>query len=145
MKSKILWPKFPPGGGLIPAIAINSYAFGTLMLAWVNDEAFRKTLETGWATYFSRSRQKLWVKGEESGNLQQVVDVYIDCDGDAVIYRVIPRGEGVACHTNAQTCFYRSVIHGDLMPAPKAGKKERLELVEVDLHPDLRKPGYKFL
>ena len=89
--------------GLIPAIA-QDYKDGTvLMMAWMNQEAFIKTLETKMATYFSRSRNQLWIKGQESGNKQKVVEVRIDCDADTVLLKV--QQTGVACHTGDKTCF----------------------------------------
>jgi phosphoribosyl-AMP cyclohydrolase len=91
--------------GLIPAIAQDVTSGVVLMLAWMNAESLRLTLETGRATYWSRSRGALWIKGEESGHTQRVQEVRIDCDQDCVLLRVVQ--EGPACHTGAQTCFYR--------------------------------------
>jgi len=93
--------------GLIPAIA-QDYATGeVLMLAYVNDEALAKTRETGKAHYWSRSRKKLWLKGETSGNFQVVKEIRIDCDSDAVLLLVEQKGG--ACHTGYRSCFYRTV------------------------------------
>ena len=92
--------------GLLPAVAQDYRTGEVLMLAWINQEAWEKTLETGFATYFSRSRQKLWIKGEESGNLQKIREILVDCDEDCVIYLVEQAG-GAACHTGHRTCFYR--------------------------------------
>lgn len=89
--------------GLVPVIAQESDTGEVLMLAWADAEALLATLTTGRATYFSRSRQQQWVKGETSGNVQQVVSVSADCDGDAVLYRVAQTGP--ACHTGTRTCF----------------------------------------
>jgi len=89
--------------GLVPAIAQDSTSRQVLMLAWMNEEALRATVATRRATYFSRSRQVLWVKGETSGNSQQVVQLRVDCDGDAVLLLV--EQQGPACHTGAETCF----------------------------------------
>ena len=89
--------------GLVPAIAQDSTSRQVLMLAWMNEEALRATVATRRATYFSRSRQVLWVKGETSGNSQQVVRLCVDCDGDAVLLLV--EQQGPACHTGEQTCF----------------------------------------
>ncbi|MDX2233848.1 MAG: phosphoribosyl-AMP cyclohydrolase [Hyphomonadaceae bacterium] len=101
--------------GLIPAIAQDADTGAVLMLAWMNAEALARTLETGAATYWSRSRQALWVKGETSGHAQTVVDVRVDCDQDAILLRV--RQTGAACHTGATTCFYRAVTpDGALVP-----------------------------
>ena len=93
--------------GLMPAIAQDAETGEVLMLAWMNEEALRLTLETGQATYWSRSRGKLWRKGETSGHVQDVIEARIDCDQDAILLRV--RQTGPACHTGARSCFYRRV------------------------------------
>lgn len=91
--------------GLIPAIAQDGASGAVLMLAWMNAEALRLTLETGMATYWSRSRQALWRKGETSGHGQKVMEVRLDCDQDAIL--LIVEQTGPACHTGARSCFYR--------------------------------------
>lgn len=91
--------------GLIAAIAQDATSKAVLMLAWMNEEALAATFATGRATYWSRSRGKLWVKGEESGHTQTVVEVRVDCDQDAILLLV--NQEGPACHTGAASCFYR--------------------------------------
>ncbi len=91
--------------GLIPVIAVDFYNNQVLMLAYANREAIEKTLETGYAHYWSRSRKRLWKKGEISGNLQKIKQILFDCDEDAVIYKV--EQIGAACHTNHRSCFYR--------------------------------------
>lgn len=93
----------PLADGLVPVIAQEADTGAVLMLAWADVEALLLTLTTGRATYYSRSRQQLWVKGETSGNVQQVQSVSVDCDGDAVLYQV--RQTGPACHTGTATCF----------------------------------------
>ena len=93
--------------GLIPVITQSYYTGKVLMQAYANKEAIQKTIETGYATYFSRSRNKLWVKGETSGNKQKIVDIKVDCDEDSIIYLV--KDYGVACHTGEESCFYRSI------------------------------------
>ena len=93
--------------GLVPVIAVDDTTNEVLMLAYANEEALSYTLRSGKATYWSRSRQKLWCKGEESGNTQEIKDILIDCDGDTLIYRVIQHGLGAACHTGHRSCFYR--------------------------------------
>ena len=95
--------------GLIPAIASDAQSGAVLMFAWMNREALALTLQTREAHFWSRSRGKLWKKGEESGNVLRVVDVRTDCDQDAILLRVALTGAGVACHTGARSCFYRSV------------------------------------
>ena len=92
--------------GLIPVV-VQSVAGGVLMQAYANQEAVRLTLETGYAHYFSRSRGKLWKKGETSGHIQKIVDVFVDCDGDSLLYVV--EQTGPACHTGETSCFYRKL------------------------------------
>lgn len=106
-ESDQLRPRFDENG-LIAAIAQEADTGEVLMLAWMNAQALRLTIETGRATYWSRSRQALWVKGETSGATQEVEDVRIDCDQDAVLLKV--RQTGGACHTGRRNCFYRSVV-----------------------------------
>lgn len=96
--------------GLIPVITQRQSDGKVLMLAWANQEALAETIRTKQGVYFSRSRQKLWRKGEESGNVQLVKEVCLDCDGDAVLYIVEQLG-GVACHTGHASCFYRTLIN----------------------------------
>ena len=93
--------------GLVTAVAIDDGDGQVLMLAHMNRESLRLTLAGGYMTYWSRSRQKLWLKGETSGNRQQVVSSSIDCDGDALLFRVKPEGNGAACHEGYRTCFFR--------------------------------------
>lgn len=96
--------------GLIPVITQDVETKEVLMLAYVNEEAIKKTIETGFAHYWSRSRKKLWKKGETSGNVQEVVEIRVDCDNDALLYLVKQRG--VACHTGNYSCFYRRLDDG---------------------------------
>jgi phosphoribosyl-AMP cyclohydrolase len=98
--------------GLVAAIAQDAATGEVLMLAYMNAEAFRATVETGYATYYSRSRSRLWVKGETSGNRQRVVGLYLDCDLDAVLIKV--EQTGGACHTGFRSCFYRTFKDGRL-------------------------------
>jgi len=92
--------------GLVPAIAQDADSGEVLMLAWMNRESLRLTLEQQRAVYWSRSRQKLWFKGEESGHVQALHELRIDCDADVVLMKVIQQG-GIACHTGRRRCFYR--------------------------------------
>ena len=104
---------FKKTGGLIPAIA-QDYATGdVLMLAYMNQQAWEATLNTGKATYYSRSRQKLWIKGESSGHQQRVKEIWIDCDNDTVLLKVEQLG-GAACHTGYRSCFFRQVTDGQV-------------------------------
>ena len=91
--------------GLVPAIAQDAATGRVLMLAWMNVEAIEQTISTGYAHYYSRSRQKQWQKGETSGHVQKIVDIFLDCDGDTLLLKV--EQTGPACHTNRQSCFYR--------------------------------------
>ena len=100
--------------GLIPVITQSFYTGKVLMQAYANKEALKKTIETGYATYYSRSRKKLWVKGETSGNKQKIVDIKVDCDMDSVLYLV--KDYGVACHTGEESCFYTSILKKDNKP-----------------------------
>jgi phosphoribosyl-AMP cyclohydrolase len=93
---------------LLPAIAQDAKSGEVLMLAWMNLDAYEETLRTGRACYFSRSRNKLWRKGEESGHVQEVVSVFIDCDGDTILLKVNQIG-GAACHEGYKSCFFRKV------------------------------------
>jgi len=97
--------------GLVPVITQDAETNEVLMMAWMNEEALRLTLETRRVTYYSRSRQKLWVKGETSGNFQMLVSMSVDCDGDTLLARVIQTG--AACHTGNRSCFYRTCMPED--------------------------------
>ncbi|WP_194095270.1 phosphoribosyl-AMP cyclohydrolase [Marivivens aquimaris] len=99
--------------GLIPVIAQDAENGDVLMMAWMNAEAVRKTLETGRVTYWSRSRQAFWVKGESSGHVQELVEFTYDCDADCILVKV--RQTGPACHTNRRSCFYRAVRGGEVV------------------------------
>jgi phosphoribosyl-AMP cyclohydrolase len=96
--------------GLIPAIAQDAANGDVLMMAWMNAEAVQRTLETGQVTYWSRSRQSFWIKGESSGHVQELVDFRLDCDRDCLL--VVVRQTGPACHTNRRSCFYTAVRGG---------------------------------
>jgi phosphoribosyl-AMP cyclohydrolase len=97
---------FDKAGGLVPAIAQDGATGQVLMMAWMNREAFEETLRTGRACYFSRSRNRLWRKGEESGNVQEVQEVFIDCDADTILLKVHQIGDA-ACHEGYKSCFFR--------------------------------------
>ncbi len=104
-------PDFDKLNGLVPVIAQDAETGEVLMLAWMNPEAFKETVETGRACYYSRSRKRLWRKGEESGNVQDVESIHIDCDADTVLLKVRQRG-GAACHEGYKSCFFRR-LEGD--------------------------------
>lgn len=99
-------PDFDKGEGILPAIAQDADTGEVLMLAYMNADSFQETLKTGRAVYFSRSRKRLWRKGEESGNYQEVVGVLVDCDRDAILLKVRQIG-GAACHKGYRSCFFR--------------------------------------
>jgi len=100
---------FKKTGGLIPAIAQDFETGDVLMLAYMNEAAWKETLASGMATYFSRSRQTLWKKGETSGNRQVVKEIRVDCDNDTVLLKVDQMG-GAACHKGYRSCFYKKII-----------------------------------
>ena len=97
--------------GLVPVVVQDANTGEVLTLAYANREALEETLRTRRSTFYSRSRKTLWRKGETSGNVQEVVEVLLDCDGDAVVYRVLPHGP--ACHTGEQSCFHRPLLPGE--------------------------------
>jgi len=107
-------PSFDRGSdGLIPAIAQDATSKQILMVAWMNTEAFEETVATGFATYYSRSRKRLWRKGEESGHRQEVVGIYLDCDKDTILLHV--NQIGAACHEGYASCFFRKFEQGKLI------------------------------
>ena len=101
-------PDFAKGDGMLPAIAQDAQTGEVLMMAYMNPESYAETLATGRAVYFSRSRNRLWRKGEESGNVQLVRGVYLDCDRDTILLKVEQVG-GAACHEGYKSCFFRQV------------------------------------
>ncbi|GAA6741039.1 bifunctional phosphoribosyl-AMP cyclohydrolase/phosphoribosyl-ATP diphosphatase HisIE [Thermus oshimai] len=98
-------------GGLVPVVVQDARTGEVLTLAYANREALEETLRTRRSTFYSRSRKALWRKGETSGHVQEVVEVLLDCDGDAVVYRVLPHGP--ACHTGERSCFHRALLPGN--------------------------------
>lgn len=98
---------FEKGGGLVPCIVQDSTTLQVLMLAYMNEESLKKTVETGLATYWSRSRGELWVKGETSGHYQHVREILVDCDEDTILLKVDQ--DTAACHTGKYSCFYRNL------------------------------------
>lgn len=107
-------PDFDKMGGLVPVIAQDWQTGEVLMLAYMNPEAWEKTIETGKVHYFSRSRGKIWLKGESSGHVQLVKEIYLDCDRDTVLLKVEQLG-GAACHKGYRSCFYRRLEGDDLI------------------------------
>lgn len=113
-RGSALAPRFN-ADGLVVAVAQHADTGEILMLAWMNAEALKLTVETNIAHYFSRSRGELWKKGDTSGQLQDVVELRVDCDQDAVLLKVRPRGDGGACHVGFRSCFYRVMEDGKLV------------------------------
>lgn len=111
MNAQDFQPDFAKGGGLLPAIAQNADTGEVLMLAYMNEEAWARTLQTGEAHYWSRSRGSLWHKGESSGHVQKIKAIRMDCDSDAILLLVEQLG-GAACHTGFESCFYREYKNG---------------------------------
>ncbi|MGN6101048.1 MAG: phosphoribosyl-AMP cyclohydrolase [Devosia sp.] len=111
-EGEVFAPRFDDKG-LVTAITVEATSGAVLMLAHMNAEALSLTLETGEAHYFSRSRGKLWKKGETSGEVQRLVEIRVDCDQDALLVLVEQTGRGAACHTGRKTCFYRKVVRHD--------------------------------
>ena len=107
-RGDVFQPKFGPDG-LIPAIVTDADTGDVLMFAWMNAEALALTIETGLAHFWTRSRQRIWKKGEESGNLLRVREIRTDCDQDVLWLKAHVEGDGVACHTGARSCFYRAL------------------------------------
>ena len=97
--------------GLVPVIAQLAGSGRVVMFAWMNRESLKLTAENGYAVYWSRSRQRLWRKGEESGHQQKIIDIQLDCDEDVILLKIEQVG-GIACHTGRESCFYRSLVNG---------------------------------
>jgi phosphoribosyl-AMP cyclohydrolase len=116
-RGDVLSPRFN-ADGLIAAVAQHARTGEILMFAWMNAEALAKTLELGEAVYFSRSRNEIWHKGATSGQVQQIVELRIDCDQDCVLLKVLPQGDGGACHVGFRSCFYRVIEDGRLEERP---------------------------
>jgi phosphoribosyl-AMP cyclohydrolase len=110
-ESRRFAPRFGDDG-LIPCITVDAVRGDVIMLAWMNAEALARTLETGFVHYFSRSRRRLWRKGETSGAVQRVVEIRADCDQDAILVRAAVEDRADACHTGRESCFYRIVPLG---------------------------------
>lgn len=125
---KIDWDKNP----LLPAIAQEYKTNQVLMLAYMNKEAYELTLQTGFTHYFSRSKQRIWKKGEESGHTQKVHDLLIDCDADTILIQV--EQKGVACHTGRRSCFFTSVMQGAEILKPEVDMQKKYSVVDTLYH-----------
>lgn len=95
--------------GLVPTIAQSAESGRVIMFAWMNKESLKLSVDSGYAIYWSRSRQRLWKKGEESGHRQKIIDIQLDCDADVILLKV-EQQSGIACHTGRESCFYRSLV-----------------------------------
>ncbi len=133
----INWQKNP----LIPAIAQDYKSGEVLMLAYMNEEAYNLTLSTGYAHYFSRSRQRLWKKGESSNHTQEVKDVLLDCDADTVVLKI--KQNGVACHTGRKSCFFTSVIKDKIVLEKEVDTDSIYGVVDTLYHTILERKNSK--
>ena len=109
-------------GGLAPAVIQDAINGDILMLGFMNPAALAKTLETGYVTFYSRTRQKLWMKGETSGNRLQVVDAATDCDSDTLLFRVLVQGDGLVCHKRTRSCFTHNISVSSAVGMNEAGQ-----------------------
>jgi len=130
---EINWEKTP----LVPAIVQESDTNEILMLAYMNKEAYELTLQTNYAHYFSRSKQRIWKKGESSGHTQKIVDILLDCDGDSIILKV--EQEGVACHTGRKSCFFTSVTQEKIVHAQEVNTSEIYSVIDTLYHTILQR------
>jgi phosphoribosyl-AMP cyclohydrolase len=105
---------FGKNSGLIPVIVQEAVTKEVLMLGYANQEALEKTIKTGFAHFYSRSRNKMWMKGESSGHTQKIVEIRVDCDQDTILYLVI-QNKGIACHGGYSSCFFRTIKNGELV------------------------------
>ena len=127
---QVLRPNFEKRDGLVTVVAQDHRTGEVLMVAYTDLAGYIETLETSKAVYYSTSREKRWMKGEESGDVQEVASISVDCDGDALVYHITHRGDG-ACHTKAKSCFYRRADGTKKYNAPKAGEAEALTFIDV--------------
>ena len=118
--NKVNWAQ----DGLVPAVAQETASGRVLTLAWMNREALKKTVETGEVHYWSRSRKKIWHKGEESGHVQKVRSIRLDCDEDVILVEVEQAG-GIACHTGRHSCFYQQLVNGECVETEPVLKDPR--------------------
>jgi len=130
------WTKNP----LLPAVAQDAQSGEVLMLAYINEEALSLTLSTGYAHYYSRSKERLWKKGESSGHLQEVHDVLLDCDGDAVVLKITQHG-GAACHTGRESCFFTSLKEEKIISEPVVDTATTYSIVDRLYHTILERKG----
>lgn len=116
-RGEVLSPRFD-ASGLVAVVATHAQTGEVLMFAHMNAEALARTLELGEAVYYSRSRSEIWHKGATSGQIQKIVEMRIDCDQDCIWIKVLPQGDGGACHVGFRSCFYRTVEDGKLVERP---------------------------
>lgn len=135
---KIDWQKV---GGMLPVIAQASDTSEVLMFAFMNEEALNLTLTTGFAHYFSRTKNRIWKKGEESGNVQKIDEIYLDCDNDTLLLKITQIG-GAACHTGERSCFFRRVEFGGELEAANLTQAQNLTEQNLEPNANAKKPSY---
>lgn len=123
---------FKKEGGIIPVVVQDSETLEVLMVAYMNEEALKLSFETGFAHYFSRSKQRLWKKGEESGHTQKIVDMFIDCDNDTLLLKV--EQEGVACHTGRKSCFFTNLKTDEIVSQVVVEPSSSYSVIDVLYH-----------
>lgn len=136
---EVFRPNFEKRGGLVTVVVVEEKVSIPIMVACTNEEGYLESLEKGVVVLYSRRRKTRWVKGEENGNTMKIRRVYIDCDGDAVVFQIIPQ-KGKRCHTGARSCFFRDV-DSQLYEAPEMGHREQLSRFRVKVHADLLQKG----
>ena len=138
---KIDWEKT---GGLLPVVAQEVASGEVLMLAYMNEEALNLSLETGFAHYFSRTKNRIWKKGEQSGNVQKIEDAYLDCDNDTLLIKVEQKG-GAACHTGAKSCFFRKIAGANFSGESEQNLTDKNGLNLAAFTAQTRKPAYDII
>ena len=123
---------FDKSGGIIPVVVQDSETLEVLMVAYMNEEALKLSLETSFAHYFSRSKQRLWKKGEESGHTQKIVELFIDCDNDTLLLKV--EQEGVACHTGRKSCFFTNLKNNEIVSQVVVEPSSSYSVIDVLYH-----------
>jgi len=123
---------FEKSGGIIPVVVQDSETLEVLMVAYMNEESLKLSIETGYAHYFSRSKQRLWKKGEESGHTQKIVEMLIDCDNDTLLLKVIQ--EGVACHTGRKSCFFTNLTTNEIVSKVEIDLSQKYSVIDQLYH-----------
>ncbi len=123
---------FQKQDGMVPVVVQDSKNLEVLMVAYMNEESLKLSIETGFAHYFSRSKQRLWKKGEESGHTQKIVDMFIDCDNDTLLLKVIQ--EGVACHTGRKSCFFTNLTTDEIVSKVEVDLSQKYSVIDQLYH-----------